>query len=419
MTDIRDLDVAVLGAGGVTGRWIARHIAERAPQLDVQWAVAVRDASKLRQALDELGVAVPEILYADAFEPKSLRELASRAKVVINAAGPFTPHSRNVVEACIAEGAHYVDITGETQLVRRTIRDFHDAAVHAGIKVVQVCGYAATPADLAVLIAAETAERRWAEPLAAVELQWFVKAPQRLRGADIGGKGTFRSLAESLNDPDSRTVTDPAALLPDGEVAERVRRENPINLAPRMVRGAPVAPMLFSGATPIVHRTAALRAAEQGSSLRPFIYREGWVLPGRTASLAGRLFGASAIAASQMAIRGVASARPGIRRRVAGALRAALSGDGRSTTFERQQEWHSSMSICARTDGGHRLFVHITCEGHFAYLSTGRITGEAALMLSTDGLTPYRAGCLTPAMALGTEAIDRFENACVRISIDR
>jgi hypothetical protein len=43
--------------------------------------------------------------------------------------------------------------------------------------------------------------------------------------------------------------------------------------------------------------------------------------------------------------------------------------------------------------------------------------GEAGLLLAEAGLTPDRAGCLTPATALGTASLDRFERARLRFSV--
>ncbi len=43
--------------------------------------------------------------------------------------------------------------------------------------------------------------------------------------------------------------------------------------------------------------------------------------------------------------------------------------------------------------------------------------GEAGLLLAEPGATPERAGCLTPATALGTGSIDRFERARLRFSV--
>ena len=40
------------------------------------------------------------------------------------------------------------------------------------------------------------------------------------------------------------------------------------------------------------------------------------------------------------------------------------------------------------------------------------------MLLAEEGATPQRAGCLTPASALGTAQIDRFERARLRFSVD-
>jgi short subunit dehydrogenase-like uncharacterized protein len=42
--------------------------------------------------------------------------------------------------------------------------------------------------------------------------------------------------------------------------------------------------------------------------------------------------------------------------------------------------------------------------------------GEAGLLIAEPGATPERAGCLTPAIALGTESVPRFERAGLRFS---
>ena len=68
-----------------------------------------------------------------------------------------------MIEACVGAGAHYADLTGEIPFVREMIREFHEAAVEAGVKVVQVCGFEALPPDLAVQLAAETLRERGSE----------------------------------------------------------------------------------------------------------------------------------------------------------------------------------------------------------------------------------------------------------------
>ena len=94
--------------------------------------------------------------------------------------GPYTLHARPVIEACVAGGAHYMDLTGEIPFVRRVIDEFDDPARDAGVKLVQVSGFEALPPDLAVLLAAETARERWDEGLAHADLAVTAQPPPGL-----------------------------------------------------------------------------------------------------------------------------------------------------------------------------------------------------------------------------------------------
>jgi short subunit dehydrogenase-like uncharacterized protein len=75
------------------------------------------------------------------------------------------------------------------------------------------------------------------------------------------------------------------------------------------------------------------------------------------------------------------------------------------------------MDVDARTTGSRELLVGIEADGHPGYLTTARMFGEAGLMLAGDEVVPRRAGCLTPANALGTAHLERFECAKLRFSV--
>ena len=122
----RDLDVVVFGATGVTGRRVAAYLAERAPETGARWAAAARDPAKLDRILGEDGVSAPETIVADLDDAESLAAMASRARVVLNLVGPYTLYGRPVIEACVAGGAHYADLTGEIPFVRQMIDAFDE-----------------------------------------------------------------------------------------------------------------------------------------------------------------------------------------------------------------------------------------------------------------------------------------------------
>src|SRR5689334_12808324 len=119
----RDLDVVVFGATGVTGRRVAAYLAERAGETQLRWGAAARDTSKLARVLEAIGVSAPETLAADVEDAASLAAMASRARVVLDLVGPYTRYGRPVIEACVAAGAHYADLTGEMPFVREIVQE--------------------------------------------------------------------------------------------------------------------------------------------------------------------------------------------------------------------------------------------------------------------------------------------------------
>jgi short subunit dehydrogenase-like uncharacterized protein len=62
--------------------------------------------------------------------------------------------------------------------------------------------------------------------------------------------------------------------------------------------------------------------------------------------------------------------------------------------------------------------VVVEAQGHPGYKSTATMVAEAALLLADAAAPlPARTGFLTPATALGTEALDRFVAAGARFTV--
>jgi short subunit dehydrogenase-like uncharacterized protein len=417
----RDLDVVVFGATGVTGRRVAGYLAERSATTDFSWAAAARDAAKLERELAADGVSAPESIVAELGDRDSLVAMASRARVVLNLVGPYTRYGEPVIEACVAGGAHYVDLTGEIQFVRRMIDAYGERAAEAGVKIVQVCGFEALPPDLSVLLAAEAARERWEEQLAEVDLEVAVTAlPPRPRPSDLLSGGTSQGFAAVADDPDAAGITDPALLVDDDDAAAAIRGRSPIRLVPR--RGsngsviAPMSPAAFINPA-VIHRSAALRAAADGRSLKPFTYREGVAIGGGAATLPLRYAAAGMVAGGQAAMSALVRSGPSIRRRASAVLGRVLPSSGAGPKRDRLEPWRWRMTTTAGTASGNEVVVRVDAEGHPGYLATARLMGEAGLLLAQPGATPDLSGHLTPAAALGSAGIDRFEHARLRFSV--
>ena len=416
----RDLDVVVFGATGVTGRLVAAYLAQRAEAAGARWAAAARNRDKLEGILAEDGVQDAELIEADLGDADSLAAMASRAKTVLNMVGPYTLYARPVIEACVAGGAHYMDLTGEIPFVRRVIDEFDERAKEAGVKVVQVSGFEALPPDLAVLLATETARERWDEGLAQADLEVTTAPPGLPRPSDVLSGGTLQSMAAITGDDNAGAATDPAALV-DAASAELVRVRSPIELAPRRGDGgAVIAPMTPGrlhqpGGDPALGRAAGGRGGEalpavplpRGSRhprARPRRCRCATRPPARSRPHRRRWPPRSA-------------RRPQIRRRVGDAMSSLLPGSGFGPKGEGMEDWKWGLTVDALTVGGHTVRVDLDADGHPGYLGTGRMLGEAGLLLAEADGTPKRSGCLTPATALGTGSLPRFEHAGMRFSV--
>ena len=418
MNAARDLDVVVFGATGVTGREVARYLAGTGGR----WGAAGRDPAKLERTLADVGAEPTETIAADVSDPDSLAAMAASASVVLNLVGPYTNRGRPVIEACIEAGTHYVDLTGEIPFVREMVEDLDVAATEAEVKIVQVCGFEALPPDLAVQLAAETARERWDAELERIDVTIAITAqpPGMPRASDAISGGTFQSMAEAVGCDDPSSLTDPAALISDPQTAAAVRAQSPIELRPRRGSdGTPIAPMSPAAFInpAVIHRTAAVTAAERGVALRPFRYREGVAIGGSAPTLPLRLGAAAMLTCTQVGVRAAARARPEVRGRVAAGLRRVLPSSGFGPAADRLEQWRWRLVAEARATDGNELTVRVDAEGHPGYLTTARMLGETGLILAEPGASPDRAGCMTPALAIGTAGLDRFERAGLTFTV--
>jgi short subunit dehydrogenase-like uncharacterized protein len=411
----RDFDVAVLGATGVTGRRVAAYLASRAADTGTTWVAAGRDPEKVRGVLAAEGVDGPEVLAADIADPESLAQLAQRARVVLNLVGPYAPTGREVVAACVASGAHYVDLSGEMQFIRRVIDEFDGPAKEANVKVVQPAGFESLPPDLLVRAVAERAEERFHQPLADVELEVRMKLPPGLpRPSDTLSGGTAQTMIAAMLDDDAAVVVDPAALITDPQRAEEVRRISPIKVRPRKgLDGSVIAPMIPAAfINPAVIQRSAQLAGEP-----PFAYKEGTALRGdgpmwaASLALAGVLGGVQAL--QRRAVRAPADAR----QRYARMMGRVMPSSGFGPQPDRLEGWRWSITVHGKTTGGNVVRGEVTGSGHVGYLATAWMIGEAGLLLAGD-TAGSTSGCLPPSLALGTGSLGRFAAARMTFQID-
>jgi short subunit dehydrogenase-like uncharacterized protein len=101
----------VLGATGSTGTRIAALAADA--------GVPTVVVGRRREALERLAHGTALEVRVSTPEPRALDEALAGANVVVNGVGPYSAFGRQVVEAAIRAGAHYVDFSGEPAGCRR------------------------------------------------------------------------------------------------------------------------------------------------------------------------------------------------------------------------------------------------------------------------------------------------------------
>ena len=416
--------VGLLGATGITGRTALAHLLARAPEAGVDVVVGARDPERVRALCAERDLPVPEVLHADIADPGSLRAFVRRADVLVDLAGPYTRLAPPVLAACVAEGTHYVDVTGESQLVHRTDRELHGAARAAGVALVHTAGFEALPADVLVDAARRHAAAR-GETLRTADLVTSVRTPPGTGFSESVSGGTVQSLVEVLRDPDPARTGDVAARLPDpapgsGTAADpdAVRAFSPLRLRARTADGRVLAAMspLAAINPPVVHRTQALSPVP-GAAAHPVAFREAMAV-GRSGGLrgAGRLAAAQAVAAFQ-ALAGLATGLPHpVRARLAGVLSGVLPQVGTGPVGDVLTGWSWTTRGVFTTHEGSSFPAVLEAQGNPGYGTTPWLTTELALRMAVRGVPAAALGSSTPALALDGD-LDALLPARVRITV--
>ncbi|MGH3438017.1 MAG: saccharopine dehydrogenase family protein [Sciscionella sp.] len=136
------------GANGYTGRLIAQVAARRGEQP----IMAGRTAGKIAPIANELGFDHRQVGLSD---PAALRVALRDVDVVAHCAGPFSATAAPMMDACLATGTHYLDITGEIDVFEAVYARHHDA-LRAGVVLLPGAGFDVVPTDcVAATLAAE------------------------------------------------------------------------------------------------------------------------------------------------------------------------------------------------------------------------------------------------------------------------
>lgn len=192
----------VYGAYGYTGRLVAR----RAVEVGLAPTLAGRDPDRLAAVGAALGVPTRRFDLAEAAAAPN-RHLAG-VDVLLNCAGPFERTADPLVEACLATGTDYLDVTGEIPVFVRLHR-LDERARDAGVTLLPGVGFDVVPTDC---LAAHLSHR-------------LPDATELALGFESRGglsPGTARTVVESLGDGGAARVDGRLRAEPVGARTRRI-----------------------------------------------------------------------------------------------------------------------------------------------------------------------------------------------------
>lgn len=131
------------GANGYTGKLIAKLAAT----YNLQPILAGRTEANIKPLANELQLPYRII---DLDNTEQLQKALSEVKLVLHAAGPYVYTAKQMIEACLQTGVHYIDINGDIS-VFEMLKKYDVAAKEKNIIIMPGVGFDVVPTDCIAL----------------------------------------------------------------------------------------------------------------------------------------------------------------------------------------------------------------------------------------------------------------------------
>ena len=373
-------DIVVYGATGFTGQLVAEYLAAHyAGKSDPKWAMAGRSLEKLASVRDAIGApADTALIQADGSDPASLRAMIDQTNAVVSTVGPYQLYGSELVAACAASGADYLDLCGEPVWMRQMI-DAHEAtAQSSGARIVFSCGFDSLPFELGVFFCQETAKKTLGAPVSRVKGRVRDITATVSGGTVASMKASFAAAAKDLSLV--ALLRSPFVLTPGFEGPKQPPGNKPLF---DQDLDAWTAPFVMSTInTRSVHRSNFLTDFPYG---RDFVYDEMVLTgPGEKGEAEARRF-----AAANLDKVGPGAPKP---------------GEGPSK--EQRETGHYDLLFVGLAPDGRQIRVAVRGDRDPGYGSTAKMIAECAICLRES--PDVKAGIWTPGAAMGNRLIKRL-----------
>ncbi|MFT5692026.1 MAG: short subunit dehydrogenase-like uncharacterized protein [Oceanicoccus sp.] len=400
----REFEIILWGASGFTGRLVAEYLYTKyGNNGKLRWAIGGRNKKKLETLSADLtgdknGLSV---VIANSNDEESLKELTARTQVVCTTVGPYALYGTSLVGACVDNGTHYCDLTGEVLWMDRTIKQFQSQAELTGARIVHTCGFDSIPSDMGVYFL-----QRQMRAIYGVPARHIKYGAKSFAGGFSGG--TVYSMINMLDEIQKKpalqkSLDDPYLLNPEGSYrGDDTNEKNTAVYDNDFKSWTSPFPMALIN-TRVVRRSNALMDDAYGKDFR---YDES--------TLSESSIKAHAAAFGSLAMMGSMAVSP-IRKLLQGFLPSPGQGPSKEKRDNGFYEIH--FHGVHPTDRSKDMRAIVTGDMDPGYGSTSKMLAECAVCLVKDDIQTG-GGFWTPASAMGDTLLDRLQdNAGLRFTI--
>lgn len=149
----REFDIIVYGASGFASRFIVEKLMTH----NIKLALGGRSSERILSNIKNIPMADNLQIFEAGTE--NIDFITSKTRMIINCAGPYIFSGEEIVESCIRNKTHYIDITGETYFIEKCLKKYSAKAKEEGVFIINCCGFDSLPADIGVQLLKETIKR--------------------------------------------------------------------------------------------------------------------------------------------------------------------------------------------------------------------------------------------------------------------
>ena len=380
--------IVIFGATGFTGELCAKFMSERYSEIPM--AIAGRSQEKLEKIKAKHNLSFP-IIVADAFDVDALDKMCKDAEVILSTAGPYHKYGSDLLGACVKNGCHYVDITGESFWIKDMIEKHHTEAGEKGLRIINACGFDSAPSDLGVFYAINQV----------VGNVKSVQCFQAWKGEASGG--TMETMFSSMDAKLAKGGLGKFSLNPKNSISENQKKNTSDKIKVQKIPhlGGWTGPFVMAlPNTRVVRRSAALSKSVGKYYGDDFVYSEGAYYSKR---------GAARKVTFMTIALGLIIVSP-LRK----LLRGFFRKPGEGPSQEAMDSGFFKSRFLVETQEGFRAFS-MSSSGDPGYKMTSRMACESALCLAVENPEELPGGAgfgglLTPSIGLGNVLIKRLKN---------